>query len=156
MLHLRLVFGFASFLQSFNPYVEALHDKLSVMGSAASVSLPRPPSSPNHYVVSLHQKLAGIKFGGLDSPPVPQPSAHLPRSHTSNAEFKKQGNSGPRGGKKAPNQLLVRAEYSGQLVELHLVDIITQSYSWHALKSKVTLCWNGESQLGNFPQGSQD
>lgn len=47
------------------------------------------------------------------------------------------GNSGSRGGAKAPNQLLVRAQYGGQVVELNLVDVALPNYNWHAFKSKV-------------------
>ena len=50
---------------------------------------------------------------------------------------KEDGNSGPRAGEKAPNQLLVKAEYRGQVMKLHLVDSAQQKYSWQAFKSKV-------------------
>jgi hypothetical protein len=55
---------------------------------------------------------------------------------------KEDGNSGPRGGEKAPNQLLVKADYGGQVVELSMVDVTQQKYSLQALKSKVMpLSW---------------
>lgn len=50
---------------------------------------------------------------------------------------KEDGNSGPRAGEKAPNQLFVKAEYKGQVMKLHLVDAAQQKYSWQAFKSKV-------------------
>lgn len=50
---------------------------------------------------------------------------------------KEDGNSGSRGGEKEQNQLQVKADYQGRVLELHLVDIAKQSYSWHAFKSKV-------------------
>jgi hypothetical protein len=78
----------------------------------------------------------------MDPPPKNTPPK-VTRSRVTRPEFRKavwhkeDGNSGPRGGVKAPNQLLVKAEYGGQVMELSLVDATLQSFGWQALKSKV-------------------
>lgn len=46
---------------------------------------------------------------------------------------------GSNSGEKEKNQLRVKADYEGRVLELNLVDIAQQSYSWHALKSKVKM-----------------
>lgn len=46
---------------------------------------------------------------------------------------------GPENGFAAPNQLVVKAEYRGQIMQLDMVEPTLEHYTWKALKSRVGL-----------------
>lgn len=48
--------------------------------------------------------------------------------------------SGPWNGAKDPDQLVVKAEYGERVMQLDMVKATLGSYTWQALKSKVSWC----------------